>query len=626
MPIRKLLIANRGEIAVRIAATCREMGIIPVMVYTAADRNAPHTRAGDQAVDIGESYINIERVIDAARKTGATAIHPGYGFLAENADFSEACRSAAIVFIGPTPEVIRTMGYKNTACELAASAGVPVVPSFHAEHITEFPVLIKASAGGGGRGMRIVRDRAELAEALESAKSEADRSFGDGSLLIERYIEGARHVEIQIFGDTHGNVIHLFERDCSVQRRHQKIIEESPSPALTDDLRSRMGDAAVALGRAIGYTNAGTVEFLTSPSGDFYFIEMNTRIQVEHPVTELVTGIDLVRLQIETAEGKPLPRAPRTMGHAIEARLYAEDPANGFLPSTGTVQVWRAPANVRVDAALEDGVEVGIHYDPMLAKIVSYAMDRESAVRKLVYALQSTVLLGLQTNREYLIQILESDEFREGRADTTFLPAARETGSQEHIIAAVLYREQTRKTPFPNYRNSPYRDPSVKLRVRSEEIEVSWKRLKENDFDIRCSARTPACRVHTRVNACGQITLTIDGISQTFRVAESEAEIFVSDPQASTTIHLLPRHPKPASATERETANSPMPGQVLRILVKEGQHVKPGDPLVVLEAMKMEQTIRTTIHGVVQSILVVTGQVVAPGQMLVQITAQETEP
>ncbi|HEV2686938.1 MAG TPA: biotin carboxylase N-terminal domain-containing protein, partial [Bryobacteraceae bacterium] len=377
MPIRKLLIANRGEIAVRIARTCREMGISPVVVYTDADQNAPRTRAGDVAVGIGASYLDIERIIEAARKTAVDAIHPGYGFLAENADFAEACARAGIVFVGPSPNAIRTMGLKGQARELAASAGVPVIPAFHADHVKEFPVLIKAAAGGGGRGMRIVSEHWQLADALEAARSEAERSFGNGSLLIERYIENARHVEIQIFGDSHGNVIHLFERDCSVQRRHQKIIEECPSPALNDALRSRMGEAAVALGRAIGYTNAGTVEFLVSPSGYFYFIEVNTRIQVEHPVTELVTGLDLVRLQIEVAEGKPLPGAPRMMGHAIEARLYAEDPANNFLPATGTVDVWRAPANVRVDTSIEDGVEIGIHYDPLLAKIVSYGKDRE---------------------------------------------------------------------------------------------------------------------------------------------------------------------------------------------------------------------------------------------------------
>ena len=595
------------------------MGISPAMVYTDADAAAPHTRSGDESVAIGPSYLDIERIIEAARKTQADAIHPGYGFLAENPDFSEACRQAGFIFVGPAASVMRNIALKNQARELAASAGVPVLPAFHVGHVPEFPVLIKAAAGGGGRGMRIVREHWELDEAIESARSEAERSFGNGSLLIERYIEDARHVEIQIFGDAHGNVIHLFERDCSVQRRHQKIIEESPSPALDDALRARMGEAAVALGRAIDYTNAGTVEFLVSPTGEFYFIEVNTRIQVEHPVTELITGIDLVRLQIEVAEGKPLPRAPKTMGHAIEARLCAEDPANNFLPATGTVHVWRPPADVRVDTALEDGADIGIHYDPLLAKIVAFAMDRESAIRKLTYALKSTVVLGVQTNREYLVQILESEEFRAGRAHTAFLPTPKRAASRDHVAAAVLLLEESRETPFRGYRNNPYRDPSLKLRANGENLDVSWKRLGPLSYVVAGTS------IHVRELAPHAITLDIRGISRKFHIAQAGDQIFVSDMDATTAIQRLPRYPKSAAAGKHESANSPMPGQVLRILVQEGQQVKSGDSLVVLEAMKMEQTIRTTIHGVVQSILVKAGEVVAPGQMLVEISAQETE-
>jgi len=602
--IRKLLIANRGEIAVRIARTCREMGISPAAVYTEADRNAPHARVGDEAVAIGASYLDTEKIVEAAKRVGAEAIHPGYGFLSENAGFAEACGNAGLIFIGPSPDVIRKMGLKSTARELAASAGVPVVPGE-----MQFPVIIKASAGGGGRGMRIVRDPAQFQEAFESARSEAERSFGDGSMLVERYIEDARHVEVQIFGDFHGNLIHLFERDCSVQRRHQKIIEESPSPAVGGELRERICNAALAIGRAIGYTNAGTVEFLVAPSGEFYFIEVNTRIQVEHLVTELVTGLDLVRLQIDVAEGRPLPLRPRTIGHAIEARLYAEDPANGFLPTTGVIHVWRPPTHVRVDAALEEGMEAGIHYDPMLAKIVSHGMDREAALRKLVQALKSTRLLGITTNREYLIQILESDEFREGHATTNFLPSPRQPDHSAHIAAAVLYLEKTRNTPFANYRNNPYRDPSIKLKIGNEEISEQFREISKDAYHV----------------GQNQITLTTDNITRTYDIAISGDQIFVQSQTASTTIQRLPRHPRPASASQRETANSPMPGQVLRILVKAGQQVKTGDSLVVLEAMKMEQTIRTTINGVVQSVLVEAGQVVAPGQMLVQISALEQE-
>jgi propionyl-CoA carboxylase alpha chain len=609
--IRKILIANRGEIAVRIARTAREMGISSAAVYSDADYNSPHLRAADESVAIGASYLDIDRVLDAARKTKADAIHPGYGFLAENAGFAQACHGAGILFIGPSADAIGKMGSKIAAREVAAAAGVPVVPVIDPKSAIRFPVLVKASAGGGGRGMRIVGSAAELDESLQSARSEAEGAFGDGSLLIEQYIEDARHVEFQIFGDHHGSLIHLFERDCSIQRRHQKIIEESPSPALNPDLRRRMGEAAVAIGRAIGYTNAGTVEFLLAPSGEFFFIEVNTRIQVEHPVTELVTGLDLVGLQIEVAEGKPLAVNPRSAGHAIEARLYAEDPANSFVPSTGTVHLWRPPLNFRVDTALEEGVQIGIHYDPLLAKIISYGEDRKTALRKLLHALRSTCILGLQTNRDYLIQILEGDEFREGRATTAFLPAPRPDAIDPGCLAAaVLYMTQSPlKGIPPNYRNNPYRGPSVKLRANNREITV--------DVAKTFSSASVVARLGN------QITLVTDGLTRTYEIKQAGDEIFVHSATASLAITRLPRYPRPSGANQRETANSPMPGQVLRVLVKEGQRVKTGDSLVVLEAMKMEQTIRTSIDGVVKSILVVTGQVVAPGQMLVQIGAQE---
>jgi acetyl/propionyl-CoA carboxylase alpha subunit len=391
----KILIPNRGEIAVRIMRTCRAMGIATVAVYSEFDCDALHVRLADQAVPIGaaparDSYLNIEKIMAAARLTGADAIHPGYGFLSENAAFASACEEAGITFIGPSASVIRALGSKSEARKLAQEAGVPIVPT-PAEN--EFPKLIKASLGGGGRGMRIVRHAAEFQEAFAAAQGEAERAFGDGALLVEKFIEGARHVEVQIIGDHHGNAIHLFERDCSIQRRHQKILEESPSPAVTPEIRRRMTDAAAALARKTGYTNAGTVEFLLAPSGDFYFIEVNTRLQVEHPVTEMVTGLDLVRLQIEIAQGARLPAAlPEQTGHAMEARLYAEDPANGFLPSTGKLHVWQPPEpspGLRVDSGVEEGSEIGVFYDPLLAKIVVHAGDRESASRKLAQALRN---------------------------------------------------------------------------------------------------------------------------------------------------------------------------------------------------------------------------------------------
>src|SRR5215470_11330225 len=396
---RRILIANRGEIALRIMRSCHAMGIEAVGVYSDFDHDAPHVRHADLAVPIGpaaarDSYLDIAAILSAARRTGADAIHPGYGFLAENAAFAAACEEAGLAFIGPRSSVIRAMGSKAEARKIAQEAGVPVAAAGTENDFAKlgFPILIKASAGGGGRGMRIVRSASEFKEAFAAARGEAERAFADGTLLVEKYVEGARHVEIQIFGDHHGSLIHLFERECSIQRRHQKIIEESPSPAVPPELRRRIAEAALALGRKIGYTNAGTVEFLLAPSGEFYFIEVNTRIQVEHPVTEMITGLDLIRLQIEIAQGAALPPQPASAsGHAIEARLYAEDPANSFLPATGALHVWQPPeeiAGVRLDSGVEEGTEIGVHYDPLLAKIIAHGPDRETAIRKLVYALK----------------------------------------------------------------------------------------------------------------------------------------------------------------------------------------------------------------------------------------------
>src|SRR5580765_2009501 len=485
----KILIANRGEIAVRILRTCRAMGIETIAVYSDFVRAALHVRLADQAVPLGaaparDSYLNIEKIISAARLTGADAIHPGYGFLSENAEFASACEEAGIVFIGPRAGVIRSLGSKNEARKLAQEAGVPIVP---APEENEFPKLIKASAGGGGRGMRIVRNAAEFEEAFAAAQGEAERAFGDSTLLVEKYIEGARHVEVQIFGDHHGNVMHLFERDCSVQRRYQKVIEESPSPAVTPEIRRRMTDAAMALARKAGYTNAGTVEFLLAPSGDFYFIEVNTRIQVEHPVTEIVTGIDLIRLQIEIAQGAKLPATqPGQSGHAIEARLYAEDPANGFLPSTGVLHVWQLPetsTGLRIDTGVEEGSEIGVYYDPLLAKIIAHAEDRESAIRKLVHALRNFAVQGPQTNREYLIALLENEEFAAGHAHTGFqLPAtASMDEAMERVFCAITraYIERSEQSSRsilpsipPRFRNNPTAAPAMKFTVGSQSYTI----------------------------------------------------------------------------------------------------------------------------------------------------------
>ncbi len=620
----KILIANRGEIAVRIMRTCRAMGFATVAVYSEVDRDALHVRLADQAVPIGgaaakESYLNIEKIIAAARLTGSDAIHPGYGFLAENATFATACEESGIVFIGPRAEVIRALGSKNEARKLAQESGVSVVP-IPAEN--EFPKLIKASLGGGGRGMRIVRYAAEFKDAFAAARGESERAFGDGALLVERYIEGARHVEVQIFGDHHGGVMHLFERDCSVQRRHQKIIEESPSPAMTPEIRSRMTDAAVALARKVGYTNAGTVEFLLAPSGDFYFIEVNTRIQVEHPVTEMVTGLDLIRLQIEIAQGAKLPAAqPRQTGHAIEARLYAEAPANDFLPSTGTLHVWRPPeksTDLRIDSGVEEGTGIGVYYDPLLAKVIAHGEDRESSIRRLTHALRNFAAQGVQTNREFLIAVLESKEFQSGKAHTGFqLPVSSAVDEElDRVFCAVtrVYIEQAehgRRKILPSiplrFRNNPTVAPAMKFAVSEREYQVGGEKSLVEVISV----------------GEDHVDALVEGVRYRFDIRQHGADYYVRSSLGQRTVTRLPRFPEKTASEKHQSANSPMPGQVLRILVAEGQAVKPGDALIVLEAMKMEQTIKATIQGVVRAVLVKPAEVVAPGQMLVEIEAVE---
>ena len=653
---RKTLIANRGEIAIRVMRTCRAIGISTVAVYSDADARSAHVRFADEAVHIGaapskDSYLNVGKIIDAARRTRADAIHPGYGFLSETADFAEACEAAGITFIGPTADAIRKMGLKSTARRMMAEAGVPIVPGYHDEdqslealrknvEVIGFPVLIKGSAGGGGKGMRVVRDASELLDAIEAAHREAEKAFGDGTLLLEKYIERSRHVEVQILGDQQGHLIHLFERECSIQRRHQKIIEESPSPAVSPELRQRMCEAAVAAGRAIGYTNAGTVEFILAPSGEFYFIEVNTRLQVEHPVTEMITGLDLVRLQIEIAEGKPLSLAQQDIkqhGHAIEARLYAEDPNNGFLPATGTLHELDAPLStdgLRIDAGVERGTEVGIHYDPMLAKIIAHGSDRETARRKLAYGLRNLFAPGVQTNREFLIRAIEHPEFATGSYHTGFVDGhldkliTQKDPTKDLIAASVvaLYirrRQQAEAATLPhvppNYRNNPFRDPSVKLQVSDDVFDISWRPAGNEAFAISCGDWQASVQLVSFEP--GSIRVSIDGTQRVFRIAEAGDQFFVQSSSASRVVTRLPRYPQSHSASEHESAYAPMPGQVLKVLVEVGQRVSAGDALVILEAMKMEQTLRAATDGVVEAVLVKQGDVVAPGDRLVEIAA-----
>src|SRR5215510_9599751 len=655
---RKILVANRGEIALQVMRSCHSMGVETVAVYSDADADAPHVRFAGEAVHLGaaparESYLRIEKVIEAARRTGAEAIHPGYGFLSENAEFAKSCAAVGIVFIGPPAGAIRAMGLKNSARRLAEEAGAPVVPGYDGEDQSletlrarmieiGFPVLIKASAGGGGKGMRVVRAESAIDGAIEAARREAEKAFGDGSLLVEKYIEGARHVEIQILGDARGNLVHLFERDCSLQRRHQKIVEESPSPAVNEELRRKMGAAAVNIGRAIGYANAGTVEFILGPSGEFYFIEVNTRLQVEHPVTEMITGLDLVRLQIEIAEGRPLPFGQgdlKAEGHAIEARLYAEDPANDFLPTTGKILDLQLPEleGLRIDSGIESGMEVGIHYDPMLAKLVARGEDRDAAIRKLVYALRQMSIQGLRTNRDFLIRLLDHPNFRRGGAHTGFIAEHLNELiadddpriDRESLIAAALYLQNQWRASngllaeLPSsYRNNPYRDPSIKFQIGAGDVEVAWSRTGAGAYRARVFDSTVTALVlsSTSEGLSGVIRIEIDGVQRAFEIIEAGNELFVHSSLGSRVIKRPPRHPAPQAASEQASANSPMPGKVLKILVETGQKVSAGDPLIILEAMKMEHTMRAIAPGVVEAVLVSDGEVVGPGQLLVQIT------
>ncbi len=658
--IQKLLVANRGEIAIRVMRTCRAMGISTVAVYSDADLRAPHVRFAGEAVRIGpsaaiESYLNIANVIEAARRSGADAIHPGYGFLSENADFAAACRRAGLVFIGPSEDTIRMMGLKTTARQLVSRAGTPTAPGYDGDDQSAstlrlkaleigLPVLIKASAGGGGKGMRVVRNADALEPAIEGSRREAEKAFGDGALLLEKYIEKARHIEVQILGDSYGGLIHLFERECSIQRRHQKIIEESPSPALTPELRERIFEAAVAAGRAIGYVNGGTVEFILAPTGEFYFIEVNTRLQVEHPVTEMITGLDLVQLQIEIAEGKPLPFAQRDVsrtGHAIEARLYAEDPANDFLPATGTIHGWTPPpsiAGLRIDRGVEQGTEVGVHYDPMLAKVIAYGPDRIGALRKLAYGIRQTTVHGVQTNQRFLLRLLEHPDFQAGDFHTEFVAEQLHElldrdGQADAKIAAVvatLYLHKTREAQariLPHveldYRNNPYRDPSVKVMVGTETIEVGWRRLDGGRYAMSIEDwQVIAQPVEFEP---GSIRLTLDGAQRLFSVTEAGGQLIVQMQSGPVAVRRLPRYPESNAAAGQADTSAPMPGLVSKILVTLGQEVHAGDPLVILEAMKMEQTLVAATDGVVEAIMVKQGDVVAPGDVLVHVNPQMTQ-
>jgi len=648
-PFSKLLVANRGEIALRVMRTAADLGYRTVAVHSEADAGALHVRAADLAVCIGppapaESYLDIEALMEAARRTGADALHPGYGFLAENADLARRCAEEGLVFVGPPPEAIALMGDKAASKRRMAQAGVPVIPGYQGgaqdtatlareAAAVGFPLLVKAVAGGGGRGMRVVREAAELSGLLESARSEARGAFGNGDLLLERLLEQARHVEIQVFADSQGSVVHLGERECSAQRRHQKIIEESPSPAVDPELRGRMGRAAVEAARAIGYVGAGTVELMLGPDREFYFLEMNTRLQVEHPVTELCTGEDLVAWQLAVAAGAPLPLTQEEIvlrGHAIEARLYAEDPFAGFLPRTGRVLRWRPAPGVRVDSGIAQGQEVTSHYDPLLAKLVAHGPDREVARRRLIRALEDTVLLGVGSNRRFLVDLLSDDLFVQGEVTTSTIdarfaerpPRAPAPSPRLWALAAVL-----RGGDGPAWRSTGERGWPVTL-VSADDLQI-WQVASRGGRRYRVSREGEEVEVALlETGADGRVRCELDGVQQTAWFAVGSAD-------DGEQVHLQLEGQdalfcEPPVLRERTRQGgvsgqvlAPIPGKLLALDVAEGDTVARGQRLAVLEAMKMEHRVEATVNGTVKRVLVAAGDQVTARQLLVEI---EPEP
>ena len=651
--IQKILIANRGEIARRVMRTCHRMGIATVAVYSDADAHMPFVADADEAVLLGpapstESYLRIDKILQAAALTNADAIHPGYGFLAENAAFAEACREAGVIFIGPTPDAIRSMGSKREAKALVAKAGVPVIPGYDGSNQDPevlakeaikvgFPVLLKASAGGGGKGMKLVREKAGLPDAIASAAREGQSSFGDGTLLVEKYIDASRHVEIQILGDSHGNLIHLNERECSIQRRHQKIIEETPSPALDAALRNEMGEAAVSCGKAIGYQNAGTVEFILAPDRSFYFLEVNTRLQVEHPVTECVTGLDLVEEQILVAQGEVLrisQDAVRFEGAAVEVRLYAEDPAAGFLPQSGKVVDWHLPPaeGLRVDSGVEAGSEVSIHYDPMLAKIITSGENRALALQRMRRALRSLSVQGVTTNREFLLRVLDHPAFIAGEVDTHFIDrhssdlddGASEADDQRAAIAAALAEQQRRDRQrvfvpgVPSgWRNNYHTPQSVEYAVGAGEVRVDYRHLGHDRFTVWTGAEARDVRVISWEPP--QLILQEGSHRWSARMSFDGDRTYVHTSRFNIGLRRKPRFPDKSRVIPAGGCVAPMPGKVIELRVAEGDLVQAGQALLIMEAMKMEHSVTSPRDGTVAHITVASGDQVDADALLVVV-------
>ncbi|MET4260724.1 geranyl-CoA carboxylase alpha subunit [Bradyrhizobium sp. S3.12.5] len=646
-PFFKILVANRGEIALRVMRSARQLGLSVVAVYSDADRDALHVRQADQAVRIGEalpaqSYLNIPAIIAAARVSGADAVHPGYGFLAENEEFAQACKDAGLVFIGPSPQAIAAMGNKAGAKEIMKKAGVPIVPGYQGADQgdeamlaeakkTGFPVMIKAVAGGGGRGMRLVTDAGSFADALSSARSEAKAAFGDPTVIIERAIRNPRHIEIQVFGDSHGNAIHLGERDCSVQRRHQKLIEEAPSPAVTPELRARMGEVAVAALKALRYEGAGTLEFLLDERGEFYFMEMNTRLQVEHPVTEAITGLDLVELQLRVARGEQLTvkqQDIKFVGHAIEVRLCSEDAAQDFMPQSGRMARWQVPDGIRVEHALQSGSEIPPFYDSMIAKVISHGATREEARGRLIVGLEQLTALGVTTNQAFLMSCLRHPGFTRGEATTAFIGTHREELLAPRADAAfdtalaglLLYVTNPRAPSGRSGRSLSATFPlPAKIEIAGHVLELDVTRERDGSYTVATGGRQDKFEIEQLDP--DTIRFRHDGVMDSAKFLRDGDRLYLQHrgiPLAVTDLTLAA--PKAAASNGGDgKVRAAMNGRVVAVLVKPGDRVTAGQPVMTLEAMKMEHVHKAGIDGVVSAIDVAEGEQVTTGRIVAEI-------
>lgn len=658
--LNKILIANRGEIAVRVIRTAKAMGYRTVAVYSDADAHALHVQAADQAVcignsPVGESYLVAERLINAAQVSGADAIHPGYGFLSENTEFARDCAQAGVTFIGPSPEAIELMGSKRLSKIAMIAADVPCIPGYQDSDQTEerlikeaqrigFPLMVKASAGGGGRGMRFVKQPSSLESDIRFARSEAKTAFGNDELILERAVIEPRHIEIQVFADNHGNVVYLGERDCSIQRRHQKVVEEAPSPFVDEKLRKRMGEAAVNAAKTCHYSGAGTVEFLVDAKGNFYFLEMNTRLQVEHPVTELITGQDLVAWQLKVAAGDPLPLRQEEIklnGHAMEVRLYAEDPRNNFMPQTGDILRWKHPQSeaVRVDHGIREGQCVSPHYDPMLAKIITHGSHREEARRRIACAVEDTVLLGVNNNKRFLCNILRHQVFIDGQATTAFIeqqfsddssmlttpPCIKTIG-----LAAILMYTRTGLKSAHNpellsWRNSVPGPSHYRLRHEGEEFKVSLSIEKRiHGMRVLVTARDTTISLDVLKVKDTQCTVISNGVRDTIEYVFNKGKLFIDTAFGNASFENTTH----AASTGNDTNGSDrviatMDGAIIALQVNVGERVKKGQTIAILEAMKMEHPLKAEVPGVIASISAKKGDQVKIRQLLVSIIADE---